>query len=90
MNRVLIAVTLFVMTIIQSVGLVLLANHYIELRDTKEDYLVREVVHWKKVSSSRYKYAEDLEKICEMFYSSKKEKESYHIRQGNFVPGYNQ
>lgn len=90
MNRILIATILAVMTVFQSVGLILIANYYIDIRDTKEDYLVKEVVHWRKISASRYKYAEDLEKICEMFYSSKKEKEKYHIRQGNFVPGYNQ
>jgi len=63
----------------------------IEIEKTKEKYLTKEVVKYKRLAYDRYNYASDLEAICEKYYSSREKKKEYHIRkaQEEFVKGYN-
>jgi len=81
MSRVILWVLL---SILEAAGLVLAANYYIEIRDVKEDYLVKEVVLSRKISYKRFEYARDLEAICDSSKTSKDRKEAYHIRNANY------
>lgn len=73
------------LSILEAVVLGLVANYYIEIRDVKEDYLVKEVVLSRKISYKRFEYAKDLEAICDTYKSSKEKKEIYHKSMPNYA-----